>query len=355
MMLQQREKLRKSYSQYMAGLWKDIPGLMLLPLLVWWNELSEARKGNSPPLTKTQMWQYIAFGFLALLITPVTLIVMPVLFILFAIRSTGQFAFHYWNAKTDPVVPEAPKANVTKPRNDISNTTPNVSDNASQHAEKSDPKQTFECHFMSRYGLADTSDKSLSKALRMAANSNDVPDIKYLLSAKSYLINWQSPETGKTALHLAVAKGHKKAIEALDELGADRDVEDKEGVTVAAMLLSQRSGGHLSTSFINSYSLQNTSIESLAKAFRMAAYSNHHDDLRVLFRMKPEVIDMQDNNPRKGKTALHLAVEKGHQKSIEVLRELGAKTDICDREHNKTVDELLKEKAEAAPAPALAV
>ena len=54
-------------------------------------------------------------------------------------------------------------------------------------------------------------------------------------------------------------------------------------------------------------------------------------------------------------TVRYLAVAKGHQESIAVLKELGAKTDICDREHNKTVDELLKNQPEAAPTPAAAM
>lgn len=348
-MSKQREKLQEEYSQNMAKWWKEVPTYLLLPLWLWWEELSGGNKGKGPLFTKTQMWQYVAVDFLALLMTPValigTVVVMPLTLMVTAIIDTVIFAFDYLNAKDENTgtasMEHDPQA---ESYHDVV-----------QNTSKGPTHSAFTEDFIHKYSLVDTSDQSLAKALRMAANSNEVRDIKYLLSVKSYLINWQGLETGKTALHLAVAKGHKEAIEALDELGAARDVADNEGVTVAAMLLSQRSGGHLSPTFIDRYSLQKISDESLAKAFRMAANSNEHEDLRVLFHMKPELIDAQDSNPKKGKTALHLAVEKGHQESIAVLKEFGAKTDIRDREYKKTVDELLQEQVEATEVPGLQV
>ena len=76
------------------------------------------------------------------------------------------------------------------------------------------------------------------------------------------------------------------------------------------------------------YKLVDLSDKSIEWALRKAAANNIVDDITFILTNFSINIDAQDGNPASLKTALFLAAERGHEESVMVLLNAGARIDI---------------------------
>ena len=82
-----------------------------------------------------------------------------------------------------------------------------------------------------KYNLANDLQASLEKALRTAANNNQVDDVKILIKVVKDINAADNQKTQRTALHWAAYNNHPECYQVLVKAGASYTIEDAEGKT----------------------------------------------------------------------------------------------------------------------------
>ncbi|RDD42068.1 Transient receptor potential cation channel subfamily A member 1 [Trichoplax sp. H2] len=164
--------------------------------------------------------------------------------------------------------------------------------------------------------------------LHIAAKYNAVEVIPVLLEKKAH-INAKS-KNELTPLHLAARKGHQESVKLLLEAkGIDVSAAGEDGITPLHLAMI---GGNIEVSRLL-LSSNNTGLLSMAADGRtpihFAASAGNHDIITFLISYVPtcgfspgDIIDKSDGV---GNTALHLAVQYGHKKAVEVCLNNNAK------------------------------
>lgn len=82
------------------------------------------------------------------------------------------------------------------------------------------------------------------------------------------------------------------------------------------------------------YELTDDTQPTLERGLRMAAANNKIEDLKIFIHFVKN-INAKDNNPKRGKTALHLAAERNHLACYHLLKTHGADETLLDAEGNE--------------------
>ncbi len=100
--------------------------------------------------------------------------------------------------------------------------------------------ELLEKALMKKYKLSSLGEADLEKALRNAANRQELHDLRYLISRVKNLNAQDSGEYRRTALHWAIATGFVEGIKLLLEAGADPTLIDGKGKTPLILAQSQK-------------------------------------------------------------------------------------------------------------------
>lgn len=107
------------------------------------------------------------------------------------------------------------------------------------HLSNSLFKTTEINYLIKKYNLPDSSQLSLEKGLRNAANKNQLSDLKkFIPLVKNINAEDPNPITRRTALHWAAIKGHEECCQLLLESGASHSISDALGETADKYLKS---------------------------------------------------------------------------------------------------------------------
>uniref|UniRef100_A0A8C5WQ16 Uncharacterized protein n=1 Tax=Laticauda laticaudata TaxID=8630 RepID=A0A8C5WQ16_LATLA len=154
--------------------------------------------------------------------------------------------------------------------------------------------------------------------LHIAATHGHLEIIDYLIS-KGVKLEVKDNK-GRTPLHRAAEKGHDKAVNRLLQAGANMYSLDQEGKTPLHLANQNQ---HMHHNFLH-----------------RAALKDDSDLVQVLLK-NGALVDARDE---RGQTALSYAASQGHEKTVKVLLEGGAKVDssIIDAAFNRNHQSLFK-------------
>jgi len=202
--------------------------------------------------------------------------------------------------------------------------------------------------------LFSSSELNLQKALRQeAACGNDVEVFRLLQLGVFIDAQDDNPEKRKTALHWAVDKGRLSTARLLMAAGASYTLEDRAGTTAKgralgstvegmSALMSEALAGDARNLLLSKYKIvKDTELPSWDEALRQAAASGHDEAVFALIRAGAD-LNAQDDNPSSKKTALHLAIEKGHLNTARLLVAAKALTDVKDAKNLTASDTAAK-------------
>ncbi|XP_039175955.1 CARD- and ANK-domain containing inflammasome adapter protein-like [Crotalus tigris] len=170
--------------------------------------------------------------------------------------------------------------------------------------------------------------------LHIAAAHGQTEIIDYLISkgAKREV----KDNKGRTPLHRAAEKGHDKAVNRLLQAGANMYSLDQEGKT-PLHLANQNQHMHVLKNILKEEVRRHKNQHNF---LHMAALKDESDLVQILLK-NGALVDAMDE---KGQTALSYAVSQGHEKTVKVLSEGGAKVDssIIDATFNSNNQSLFK-------------
>ncbi|KAM3838810.1 CARD- and ANK-domain containing inflammasome adapter protein-like [Vipera latastei] len=170
--------------------------------------------------------------------------------------------------------------------------------------------------------------------LHIAAAHGHTEIIDYLISkgAKQEVRD----NKGRTPLHRAAEKGHDKAVNRLLQAGANMYSLDQEGKT-PLHLANQNQHMHVLKNILKEEAGRHKNQHNF---LHMAALKDESDLVQILLK-NGAFVNARDE---KGQTALSYAVSQGHEKTVKVLLEGGAKVDssIIDATFNSNNQSLFK-------------
>ncbi|XP_059474055.1 uncharacterized protein LOC132195835 [Neocloeon triangulifer] len=182
------------------------------------------------------------------------------------------------------------------------------------------------CQFLVENG-ADLSgvDEDGNDSLHLACLNGKLDNVKYLLGLNGFSVekkNWK----GRTALHLAAAKGHIAVAEFLLSQGADVNSRD-DAIESPSTLAASFSGLEMCQLLVENGTDLSAVDEDGNDSLHLACFSGKLDTIKYLLGLNGFSVE---NKGRNGRTALHIAAAKGHIAVAEFLLSQGADVNSRD-------------------------
>ncbi|XP_066016791.1 uncharacterized protein [Pocillopora verrucosa] len=155
--------------------------------------------------------------------------------------------------------------------------------------------------------------------LKKCVEEGNIAELRKLLEQSSNpeeLVN-KKLRQNKTALHIAVEKGHEEIVEYLLEKGADIHATDDFGCTALHVAASNRKENfNIAQLILNCEGVKVNALEENENTpLKLAAEKGHINIVKKLISMKADV-----NKADKGdSTPLHVAAKKSHDQTLELL------------------------------------
>ncbi len=211
-------------------------------------------------------------------------------------------------------------------------------------------KQPQAFQLLTKYRSTNLSSKPMDPVFRsIAALGNDEDLLLSMKLDNGTMRNAQEDVSKKTALHLAIENGHVNTARLIIAMSAATDIKDAadktatdylaestiDGMKMLTKYLVKRTPTEAVNSLLDKYRTINIITPSIEEALRKIAEVGDVESLRSLLKYSDVDIDAEDNNPRSKKTALHLAVQNGHELVAELLVSAGADLNKRDYTYKK--------------------
>lgn len=170
--------------------------------------------------------------------------------------------------------------------------------------------------------------KKFKRSALMAAAELGNNDVVSLLLADPRVLIDDYDHQGSTSLHIAVCRAHFNVVETLLDHGADTEAEDVFGE--APIFAAARNGLFTIFRLLIKHKAEwkSRAVGEENLLHYVSKYGDHHLIVRyILEELKGLDIDARDG---RGGVALHQAARFNYIKTIEILLEFGARTDIRD-------------------------
>ncbi|MAF76596.1 MAG: hypothetical protein CME60_00440 [Halobacteriovoraceae bacterium] len=181
--------------------------------------------------------------------------------------------------------------------------------------------------------LSKLSNESKEIELFNAIETNEIEKIEYLLSDSSIDLNVRD-EQGNTLLLRAMDEGKLEIAKILLEKGANPLVENKRGLSVATAAALQFEA-ELFKDLVKKGAKANPSVLGKMNLLMNLSMEGQNELVSFIAEQKPEDVNLQDEF---GNTALHYAVQGGHEQVVRELIHHQARNDIRNAQGDSPLD-----------------